>query len=467
MNRMLYLKKRKVNRFIFFCLSVVLLSGSFHTNRYKVVYQDWFADFSKSSESLVIGRLLYSEHQGIIAGGGLTGRVLPEANGTDEVSYQYEAYLNNATIENTKYAAYKTQPGGQGMIFSILNQVSPFNPEVNLFLFQGITALLTASAFSFFLLWVWNRFNFTTTVVCLILVFFSPWITVFGRIMWWQLWAFYLPFLSLLFFLNKEFNQKNNPESQTLFTLFWIAALSLGIKCWVNGFEYISTTLLMFCIPLLLYFFLGKWKLLFALKRLAALVAGALCALVFNVLLLSYQIALYESSSLKSGLNHILYSFFKRSTKSEYTFTTAISKSLEAGQLEVLSKYLKGAAFGITQAFDAVQVGFFTISFAKLFLLFFVGSILCFLARKTIDSMIPTKIVPFIAVTWVSILAPLSWHILFKGHSYLHVHLNFIVWYMPFCLFGFVITGILLSTYGSLAWNKIRAKTSAKTEHNP
>ena len=46
---------------------------------------------------------------------------------------------------------------------------------------------------------------------------------------------------------------------------------------------------------------------------------------------------------------------------------------------------------------------------------------------------------------WVSIIAPLSWFILFKSHSYIHTHMNFIVWYMPFALLGYVLLGYLFS----------------------
>jgi hypothetical protein len=47
--------------------------------------------------------------------------------------------------------------------------------------------------------------------------------------------------------------------------------------------------------------------------------------------------------------------------------------------------------------------------------------------------------------TWVSILAPLSWFIIFKAHSYIHTHMNYIVWQMPFVLFGSALCGVVLA----------------------
>jgi len=55
------------------------------------------------------------------------------------------------------------------------------------------------------------------------------------------------------------------------------------------------------------------------------------------------------------------------------------------------------------------------------------------------------------AMTWVSILAPLSWFIIFKGHAYAHTHMDHIVWYMPFMLLGAALTG-------STGWFLIRVK---------
>jgi hypothetical protein len=45
--------------------------------------------------------------------------------------------------------------------------------------------------------------------------------------------------------------------------------------------------------------------------------------------------------------------------------------------------------------------------------------------------------------TILSLAAPLSWFVLFKAHSYLHPHLNFIVWQMPTVLLGFGVSGAI------------------------
>lgn len=65
---------------------------------------------------------------------------------------------------------------------------------------------------------------------------------------------------------------------------------------------------------------------------------------------------------------------------------------------------------------------------------------------------------------WVSITAPLSWFIIFKGHSYLHTHMNPIVWYMPFMLLGFVLTG---STCRYILQGAKRRRKEVNAVHEP
>ncbi len=38
----------------------------------------------------------------------------------------------------------------------------------------------------------------------------------------------------------------------------------------------------------------------------------------------------------------------------------------------------------------------------------------------------------------------MSWFIVFKGHSFIHVDLNFVIWQMPFTLFGFAAVGLAM-----------------------
>jgi hypothetical protein len=48
-----------------------------------------------------------------------------------------------------------------------------------------------------------------------------------------------------------------------------------------------------------------------------------------------------------------------------------------------------------------------------------------------------------IVATWYSILAPLSWLVVFRQHATEHFALDQIVWVMPFVLYGAALVGFV------------------------
>ena len=84
----------------------------------------------------------------------------------------------------------------------------------------------------------------------------SQWLTVFGKNLWWSLWAFYLPMI-VVFYLLKRHRVPSNRQFIKFGILIFISVL---IKCFINGFEYITTTLIMMMTPCIYYAILDKWS---------------------------------------------------------------------------------------------------------------------------------------------------------------------------------------------------------------
>ena len=68
--------------------------------------------------------------------------------------------------------------------------------------------------------------------------------------------------------------------------------------------------------------------------------------------------------------------------------------------------------------------------------------------------------IALIWTTWFSILAPLSWFVIFKAHSYIHTHMSFLLWQMPFTFFGFAVFGSVV-----IAWMKGNKQEIARREY--
>ena len=39
---------------------------------------------------------------------------------------------------------------------------------------------------------------------------------------------------------------------------------------------------------------------------------------------------------------------------------------------------------------------------------------------------------------------PIAWFVIFKNHSIIHIHMNLVLWYLPFLLFGSVLIGYVI-----------------------
>lgn len=79
--------------------------------------------------------------------------------------------------------------------------------------------------------------------------------------------------------------------------------------------------------------------------------------------------------------------------------------------------------------------------FAYLILIIAVLGVVVYYLNRNSDQFRKRLNLALLVTTLVSLIAPLSWFIVFKQHSANHFHLDYIVWYMPFLLFGFVIIG--------------------------
>ena len=164
-------------------------------NFFHVAIQHWFDNHQRDGESHIIGRMVKSAQDGILSDGGLTGLgsldTTPVNHDDRPYSNQYIAYTNGYPFG--AYTVYSSQIGGQGMLFSILDQLITLSPQKKLRLFHTLAALFSAIMLTAIILWFYLEFGMTVALFVLTSAVFSQWLVVFGRNLFWSLWAFYLP----------------------------------------------------------------------------------------------------------------------------------------------------------------------------------------------------------------------------------------------------------------------------------
>lgn len=440
-------------KIFFLCaFTTVSLFLSFFVNYWGVAEQAWFETYQHDSESYIIGRMVQSAQQGIFSAGGLPGfgslDDIPVRAIDQPFADQYLAYMNHLSFGT--YATTHSQIGGQGLLFSLLNNLITASPQHKLRLFYALTALLTAMIITAIIVWFYLEFGLLVAMFVLFSALFSQWLTVFARNLWWSLWSFYVPVVAMMYYIRT----KPTLSTVQMFTIGIIVFVTVFVKCLITGYEYITTTLVMMVVPIVYYLMCARVNRQLALQCLALIGVSACLSILFSFGILCMQIAAVEGD-VWAGVNHIVYSFQKRTHIEPIDWEVGdlpadFAPSLEANTITVVGKYFIGTYFDATNYLPAspfVAKYWLKIRYIYLFGLFVLVSIVLYYRLQRHGGAEAVKQRALLTTTWVSMLAPLSWFVIFKAHSYIHTHMNFIVWQMPFIFFGFACCGLVVKSF--------------------
>jgi hypothetical protein len=435
----------KVRSVIFIVLSITILFFDFYSDSLRVAGEYFSDPHQITLESFIIGRIVKSSRDGVFSAGGLTGLVGPEATppNTESPNYRFQsqAYLNSLPFQT--YSIYKSQIGAQGMIFGSLNSILPFPPADKLSIFHAIASLASALMLSLVIFWFYREFGTTVGVVVLAGTALSQWLVVFAHSLWWSTWAFYLPMAAVMFYVCR-------PQAAGNFSFLKFGALAfiavMG-KCFFNGYEYITTALVMMVVPFLYVCVREQTSLRFFLKGLATAVVASCLAILGSMTILCFQISVVEGSLL-TGVDHILFSLLGRTYANPQDFPAGYTAGLQANPIDVVASYLRGIYLDLNHYVrvpsDFVTNFFFQTRYLYLILLFAASSVLLLYLVRKASVETRRRALALAAAMGFSILAPLSWLIIFKAHSYVHTFMNNIVWQMPFTIYGFAVCGLAL-----------------------
>jgi hypothetical protein len=434
-------------KILFLCsFSFLSLFLGFYTNYWRVADQKTFDYGQWSMEELVIGRIVKSAQDGILSSGGLLGVVSLNATTEDWGNMDF-VYTNKAFIHSLpfiSYSTYNSEIGVQGMFYGLLNKLITLSPQKKLQFFYAITSMLSAIVLTAIILWFHLEFGLTVAVFVVFSVVFSQWLTGFGRNLYWSLWAFYLPMVVIMFY----FRSRRNTVDIKPFIFGIVVLITVSIKCLFNGYEFITTTLVMMTVPFVYYGILNRLNIRKFFTGFFTAAFSSCLAILLSFLILCFQIGSVKGS-LVDGVDHIVYSLQKRTYANPDDFPSVYTASLKSGTIPVIVKYLKGTFFDgnnyISSSNRFVHNYLLNIRYSYLILLFIIMSgILYFLRKSRVAEKEKQKKLALIFSTWFSILAPLSWFIIFKSHSYMHMTMNYIQWNMPFIFFGFAIFGLAI-----------------------
>lgn len=458
------LKRLKQKQSIFYIICFTLFLLSFYTNVFKIIPESRYQGYETFVEALVVGKMAKAQKDGIFAASGFTGvnydktlvadsilrgDQINDLLIRDHIIIQFKDSQLNYFVgkENTPkdYCVYVSHSGGNALFWYGIHKILPFHNYTNYQILRLINCILLSLCFVLIIGWIYRNFGFITAIVTFLFTFLSSWLVLFGgNGLWWALWNFYVPFLTMLLLLEKRHNFPEKVSVNRILTWLFIAVLA---KLFFSGLEFISTAMLTIFIPIIYYAILEKWKIvdLIKLSVKSGLVATGAIIIQFGVLIIQLR---YLLNSYDAAFQYLANAFFRRASfKSGLSGADldsdrfADSDSLSFLWNNVIKDYLRGNAFEwgfIDKGFEfwfAVLIG--------IILLF--SAIVLFLGIK----LNTRKYMALVISTLMSAICPLSWYVIFKEHSFWHPQIDFIIWYMPFLLLGFAVIGVGISLLSS------------------
>ena len=350
-----------------------------------------FTDFQLDSESLVMGA------------------ILADQNGIADNSYGLGIYQ----ADTNTYTSYVSQIGLQGKIFRGIAKYADANSIFNKLhlLCCGLLALVLTSISIF----IYKKYNMIMAGVFYVVFLLSPWIVNFARNLYWVEFTWFLPMLVGL--ICSFYIEKSNIRRWCYIGAY----ITVMLKC-MCGYEYI-TTIMMGMISFLTVDFIvnlanRQYKKVW-LHGKTIVIIGVMAVLAFLTVICIHA-NIRGNGNLLLGIKDIIDNDVLRRTLGgdASKFDPILADSLNASIIDVVRKYYQ------------FQTEIIFLIPGKLFLLISILPLLFFVFDKKIINKLDLNEVVLYVVFWAT---SISWFILGKAHSYIHTHINFVIWY-----FGYV-----------------------------
>lgn len=395
-------------------------------------------------DGYIMGKMAYAEQHGLFNNIGLLLQVTSPRPASEMTKKQQQRYRRNrsmyskqAFFKDTKiinFNIYLSKVSLQVFFYSVLNEV--FNPDpqalLNYIFFQK--ALLFSLVLSLIIVWIYKTINIYAALLMLFSFTFSPIITLMGGSLYFTPFTFFLILLVPCILLHLDYRGKIKFSTKH----YLIVAGVFFFNMLFQSFEFISTKGLMAVTPFVFYGLLkGDYKEMVSRTFKAGIFYGI--AIIFGLGALLLQIKTVEGSW-AAAIEHVKYSYSKRASgelETDRKMSTRLQESTEASRTEILQTYFNEDALYWEKGTSSIGLKykyiFYFYLFSSLLLLFF--------QRKIPTPANKNMMYALIFGTLFAMLAPLSWHIIFRGHSYIHVHFNTLLWFMPFMIFGWMLVG--------------------------
>jgi hypothetical protein len=445
--------------------SFLLIFAGFRQNLWRAAEGYFFETNQQDTEALVIGRMVWSRQRGVFATAGLLGLAgtgagivasdTSELWGLQIFPLQTQAYLEETPIRS--FSPYLSSSGLQGMILGTLDTVLlRAAPAFKLAFFRTLTAALVAATYTLLLLWLRREFGFGAAFLALLVILASPWLTAFARNLYFSMWLFLLPPLVIGAVLSAR-SARSNPNR-------WlgIAGFVTLLARFLSGYEYVTLAVAMALAPVLYYAIRDTWSFRVLLSRLGIFTAATLAALIVSLAVLTVQVTAVTGSAEKAA-NHIRFAIGRRTSGDPSKFPPIYAAALRAKTSDVLRVYMSDP---FDRRDDARRPTLLRWVLSRTYgaLVVWVLLVGVWVAARTAWLPAGRRFRPLAlaAATLCGLLGTLAWLVIFKAHSFIHVHVNPFMWHVLFLPLGAALLFVAIEDAVLLSGRRLKPLLAAR-----
>ena len=330
---------------------------------------------------------------------------------------------------------YLSAWGLQGKFFSLLYAVVGGNLEGFFELGHVLMSLALAVTLTVLGLFCWREWGVGSALALWLLCSLSDWLVFAGRNMMLVYWAHLLPFvLSLLLFPQSRY--ENKAVLWRYFVFVGLAVLGKSL-CYL---DYSSNIVLSVAIGPIYFGIKNQvpWKVLA--QWVVAIVVISAVAVLVAIIATGVQAAFYLGSW-SEGFNQLL-----ATASSRMYGSTNVSQAADANisTFQILDSYLTLPVLSLP--FEPGRYRIYLSFFAAISL--WLPLFLCSLLDRDICPAFAWQrrwLFGLGVATFWGLLATISWGFLMKGHMFHHIHLNGLIFYLPYMLMIYIFLGAILA----------------------
>ncbi len=394
-----------MKKILFIFLSIIILFLSFNYNIFNRNKNMNSNTYESYSEYLVLSKI-YQEKYSSHTKYGLSIINIKENEREPNLINNFNNYHKEYKFNN-----YISQVGLQGYLFSIMyNKL-----HVSIKVMKIICCILLSVILVMICKMIYKKINKLLAIAFYLTFLLSPWIAAFSKNLYWVEFTWFLPLLFSLMLIN------NYDKKKIYVPLIFISML---IKC-LCGYEFITTIMLSTISFLLIELSNEKSNKKEVIKTI--FIVGITCLLAFMTALFVHA-SLRGNGNIFTGLESIYKEDIARRTinlpGSNQFKDSVYAESIQASIFQTVKKYFSwntDIIFGIN---------------GKYFKPIIIVTIIILIINIFIKKKKECKKDFYMYL--IFLFTTLSWFILGKSHSYIHIHMNYVLWYFGFiqiCLY--------------------------------